>query len=196
MQPLFHPMRMCGHPERGKTGQDNAQKVCLLLSEPGKVCLLRGGPERQVPRDTQPAWNGLIDHRGPVQWHLLSGWPSAGEHEAPGACWAQPPLPSQVGQRELGAGGSHAWQAVGRWGVACPLARGRGGWLRRDGEQVKALPCRVNGCTVCLWELGTCWQLPSQPARLPWSQGWDGPVWGCVSARSCGSWGGCLCLAC
>lgn len=51
-----------------------------------------------------------------------------------------------------------------------PPGEGQMRWLRSGGEQGRPV-LQCGGPTVCLWKLGTCWQLPPQLARLPWSQG-------------------------
>lgn len=61
--------------------------------------------------------------------------------------------------------GAACLEGSGPLGAACPQP-GEGA----DGSGM-TVSRFVDGSTVCLWELGICWQLPSQPARLPWSQG-------------------------
>lgn len=144
-----------------------------------------GGPEMWVSRDREAGWDPLTDRGGPAQWQLSrSSWPGAGEDVAPGACWAQPPLPSQVGQRQGCRELSARYSTLGRLWAS-------GGSSSQPGEGADGSGVAVSRARSCpavqVAPLCVCGSWGPTGSCLP---GWASPL--PQGGGTCGSWGGCL----
>lgn len=147
--------RWCVLASRGAESQTRDPEDLLLVDVEGQ----RGRPGTGwLPEEAQ-CRGGCREVAGLVQGRLGTA-PST---------WSGRPGAGRQGNREICAGRG----MIGRLWVlrgSLPPARGRGRWLRNGGEQVEASPRSVDGPAMCLWELRTCWLLPPQPTRKPWSQ--------------------------